>query len=163
MFVNCKFLFLPEVCKLKQESRKGVWETRRNESISKLKPMELDFIGLKTCLITVKIKPRIIIITDIFLSWDYSKGRCLNSFKKIHIFPKKAKDEIQREKEENIGWVESGVPSISNPSINFRNECYCNVRITDDFPMDNFGKQGKTINKNIRHIFTSIKGWTVWS
>ena len=33
------------MCKLKQESRKDVRETRQNESISKLKPMELDFIG----------------------------------------------------------------------------------------------------------------------
>ena len=43
------FVSLPVVCKLKQESQKDVWETRQNESISKLKPMELDSIGLKTC------------------------------------------------------------------------------------------------------------------
>ena len=29
--------------------------------------------------------------------------------------------------------------------------------------MDNFGKQGKSIeNKNLGHIYTSFKGWTVW-
>ena len=37
------------MCKLKQDSQKDVRGTRRNESISKLKPIELDVIGLKTC------------------------------------------------------------------------------------------------------------------